>query len=59
VRQPTLTVDQVADILGTGRSATYEAIKRGELPSIRVGRKIVVPTAAVRRLLEIDEPQAS
>jgi excisionase family DNA binding protein len=49
VRQPTLTVDQVAEILGTKRSATYEAIKRGDLPSIRVGRFIVVWVADQER----------
>jgi excisionase family DNA binding protein len=56
IDQPTLTVEEVAAILGTGRTATYDAIRRGELPSIKVGRKLVVPTAAVRRLLELDAP---
>lgn len=56
IDQPTLTVEEVAAIFGTGRTATYDAIRRGELPSIKVGRKLVVPTAAVRRLLELDAP---
>jgi excisionase family DNA binding protein len=46
-------------MLGTGRTATYDAVRRGELPHIKVGRRFVIPTAAVRRLLEIDEPRAS
>jgi excisionase family DNA binding protein len=49
-----MTVEEVAEILGTGRTATYDAVRRGEIPSIKVGRKLVIPTAAVRRLLELD-----
>jgi excisionase family DNA binding protein len=49
-----LTVEETATALGTGRSATYEAVRRGQLPSIRVGRRVLVPTAALRRLLAID-----
>ena len=39
---PVLTVDEVAAFLRTGRSATYEAVRVGQIPSIRVGRKIRV-----------------
>jgi hypothetical protein len=39
----------------TSRTATYAAIARGDLPSIRIGRKIRVPTAALRRMLELDD----
>lgn len=54
--KPTLTVEEVAKVLGTKRSATYEAVRRGQLGKvIRVGRTILVPTAALRRLLELDE----
>jgi excisionase family DNA binding protein len=51
---PTLRVEEVATILRTGRSATYEAVRRGEIPSIRVGRRLLVPTAALARLLGLD-----
>ena len=37
--------------LGLSRSATYEAIKRGEIPCLRFGRKIVVSKIALDRLL--------
>ncbi len=40
-------------IAGLGRSASYAAVERGELPAIRVGR-IVVPTAAIWGLLGLD-----
>jgi excisionase family DNA binding protein len=45
-----LTVDEVAALLRTGRTATYEAVRRGDLPSLRVGRKVRIPRD---RLLEL------
>jgi excisionase family DNA binding protein len=47
----TLTVEEVAQMLGLSRSATYEAIARGEIPSLRFGRRIVVTRRALHRLL--------
>jgi excisionase family DNA binding protein len=56
--QPTLTVEEAGDALGISRASAYEGVRTGEIPSIRVGRRIVVPTAALRRLLELDTPAA-
>lgn len=39
----TVTVEEAATILGLGRSAAYEAIRRGEIPARRLGRRIVIP----------------
>lgn len=39
----TVTVEEVAALLGLGRSAAYEAARRGEIPTRRLGRRIVVP----------------
>jgi excisionase family DNA binding protein len=52
----TLTVEEVSDALGISRASAYEGVRSGEIPSIRVGRRIVVPTAALRRLLQLDAP---
>jgi excisionase family DNA binding protein len=54
--RPTLTVEEGRALLGIGRSAMYDAIERGDVPSIRIGRRIVIPTAALRRMLQLDEP---
>jgi hypothetical protein len=40
--------------LGTGEYATYSGIKDGNIPSIKVGRKLMVPTAPLRKMLGID-----
>ncbi len=53
--QPTVTVEVAGDALGISRASAYEGVRNGEIPSIRVGRRIVVPTAALRRLLGIDD----
>lgn len=57
-QQPTMGVEEVAELLGVGRSTAYEAVRRGDLPSFRLGRRIVIPTAAVRRLLALPERPA-
>ncbi|WP_200214955.1 helix-turn-helix domain-containing protein [Micromonospora coerulea] len=43
--EPTITAKRVAAILGISIRHAYAAIERGDIPSIRVGRKVVVPTA--------------
>jgi excisionase family DNA binding protein len=55
----TISVETAARILGIGRGAAYEGVRRGEIPSIRVGRRIVVPRAALERLLTSGTPAAA
>jgi predicted DNA-binding transcriptional regulator AlpA len=52
--QPTMQVDDVEKALGLSRAAAYNGVQTGEIPSIRIGRRIVVPTAAVRKMLLLD-----
>lgn len=47
----TITVEEMARLLNLGRTATYEAARRGELPTRRVGRRLVVPVPALLRWL--------
>jgi excisionase family DNA binding protein len=53
--RPTMQVDAVAEALGLSRATVYTAVQTGEIPSLRIGRRIVVPTAAVRRMLQLDK----
>lgn len=48
----TLTVNEVARLLGLSRGATYEAVRTGQIPSIRIGRRIIIPRVALVKLLE-------
>ena len=49
---PTITVERAAVLLGVSRSAAYRAAKSGQLKTLRIGRKLLVPTAALLRMLE-------
>ena len=50
---PTITVEQAALILGLSRNPAYDAVKNKEIPSIRIGRSIKIPTAALRQMLHL------
>lgn len=55
VERPLLTVDELVEFVPSlGRSAAYEAIRRGEIPSIRYGRKVFVVTARLRQQWGLD-----
>ena len=49
----TFTVVEAAVLLGIGRNSAYEAIKTGTLPSVQIGRRILVPRAALERMLMV------
>ena len=55
-RVPTMPLwpDVGRDVLHLGRSATYECARRGEIPTVKFGHALRVPTAALRRLLGMD-----
>jgi excisionase family DNA binding protein len=46
-----LTVLEAAGVLGISRSLAYELIARGDLPAVRLGRRIIVPARAIEVLL--------
>jgi excisionase family DNA binding protein len=47
----TMTVEEAGAYLGIGRSAAYAAARSGSIPVIRVGRRMLVPRAALERML--------
>jgi excisionase family DNA binding protein len=47
-----ITVTEAAMLLGIGRTAAYEAARRGELPTRRLGRRLVVPVPWLLNWLE-------
>lgn len=54
IETPTVTVPVAASILGVSRNSAYDAAKAGEIPTIRIGSRLVVPTAALLRLLQVE-----
>ena len=53
LRCATYTVTQFARLAGIGRNQAYEAVRRKEVPSIRIGKRILIPAAGAERLLGI------
>ncbi|MGD0780762.1 MAG: helix-turn-helix domain-containing protein [Dehalococcoidales bacterium] len=47
----TLNVSDAAIKLGVSRPSLYQAIKRGEIPVIRIGHRVLIPIAALERYL--------
>lgn len=54
-----LTVHEAARYLGVGRNSAYDAARRGEIPTVRIGRRLLVPRAALERLLSEVEAQSN
>ena len=55
-REPTdkrlvVTVEEAAGLLGISRGLAYEGVRQGTIPSVRIGRRLLVPLEALRRVL--------
>lgn len=44
-------IAEVAAMLGLSRNAAYQAVQRGEIPAIRIGKRLLVPKASLFKLL--------
>jgi excisionase family DNA binding protein len=47
----TITVEEAARRLGISRGLAYTLARRGEIPAVRLGRRLVVPAGAVELIL--------
>jgi len=50
-----LNVRDVVRVTGLSRNSIYAACARGDLPAVRIGRRVLIPKRALQRFLE--EPQ--
>ena len=55
VQRLTYTVDEAAEVLGISRTSAYEAIRKGEIPHIKIGKRILIPRVGVDELLRCIE----
>lgn len=55
----TLTVEAAGKIMGISRASAYQAVRDGTIPSIRLGRRVVVPTARLLKMLGLDPESAA
>jgi excisionase family DNA binding protein len=51
MQSATITVEEAGQALGVSRNSAYAAAQRGEVPVIKIGRRLLVPKAAFERLL--------
>ena len=47
----TISIKDCAKLLGIGRTAAYQAVQSGQIPSLKIGRRRLVPKSALERLL--------
>jgi excisionase family DNA binding protein len=59
VERLTVTVTQAAVMLGISRTSAYERVRRGEIPAVRLGRRLLVPKARLLAMLDRDWPGSS
>ena len=52
----TLSVEETAKLLGIGRNLCYDRVKTGEIPAIKIGRRLLVPRSALEKLLADPKP---
>ena len=51
----TVTVEEAARLLGIGRQSAYQAARTGELPTIRLRHRLLVPRAQLDRMLGLND----
>lgn len=51
----TITVPEAGQMLGIGRDSAYAAAARGEIPTLRIGRRLVVPAPKLLAMLGAGE----
>ena len=51
VERLTLSIVEAAKILGIGRNSAYEAARRGQIPTLTIGRRLLVPKWELERYL--------
>jgi excisionase family DNA binding protein len=55
VSAETISVEEAGKRLGVSRMCAYTAVKRGQIPSIRVGHRLVVPVAKLNEMLGVTQ----
>jgi excisionase family DNA binding protein len=48
----TYDIEEVARLLGVGRNQAYESARRGDFPTIRIGKRLLAPKAGIKKLLD-------
>jgi excisionase family DNA binding protein len=52
-----ITVPEAAAMLGISRNFAYELVKKGQLPVIKFGKRLLIPRVALEKMLEKGVPE--
>ena len=55
----TITVPEAGEVLGLSRKSAYLACDRGDIPTLRLGRRLVVPVPKLLALIGADPPNGN
>jgi excisionase family DNA binding protein len=55
----TVSVPEVAKMLGLAKNSVYRACAAGQIPSWRIGKRIVIPLSTLERFLECQQHKPS
>lgn len=53
-----ISVDDASGLLGVSRRTAYRAAARGQIPTLRIGRRVFVPTRPLLEMLGLDQGEA-
>ena len=48
----TMSVEEAGERLGISRSLAYELVRRGDVPCLRLGRRLVVPVKGLEAMID-------
>jgi excisionase family DNA binding protein len=57
VGRVTITVVEAAEMLGISRTSAYLCARRREIPTVQLGRRVLVPVARFMAMLDGDPPR--
>jgi excisionase family DNA binding protein len=58
IERLTYKIEEAGKLLGVGRNQAYLAARSGEIPVIKIGKRLLVPKAALDRMLNGDSEAA-
>lgn len=51
----TISVSTAGQLLGISRNSAYQAVHNGQIPTIKIGKRLLVPKRALEKMLEVSK----
>lgn len=59
MERQTMGVQEAGRLLGIGRGSAYTAARKGEIPTIKIGGRVLVPIPALEAMLQGKQREAT